>query len=329
MQLLEELKTHPRSRFVLGGFFGLLILAGLWFALELKPISPGAAPKTLFEIKAGEGFRGITDRLEEEGLIRSDLAAKAYFLFSGSAFHLQPGIYLLGGSLSVQEIARIISVGQEEVRVTIPEGYSIYEIDAALAENYVLKPGALISWAKVQSFPVEGRLFPDTYNFFLNSTTSDVAEKMLSNFDAKVTQILPKDQAQAKKIIIIASILEKEVPNYKDRQVVAGIILKRLAAKMAIQVDATVCYAKRMAGNSNCYPLTPSDFKADSPYNTYVYRGLPPGPIGNPGLSAIQAAMTPAQSDYWYYLSDPKTGKTIFSETLDSQASNRVKYLKK
>lgn len=329
MQLLEELKTHPRSRLILGAFIGFLILAGLWFALALKPVSAGNVPKTIFKIIQGQGFREVVDGLEEGGLIRSGLVAKAYFLFSGSAFHLQPGMYLLSGNLSVPEIAQIMSAGQEEVKVVIPEGYSLYEIDETLAENYVLKPGELTAWAKAQSFPVEGRLFPDTYNFFLNSTTSDVAQKMFANFDSKAIPLLPKDTTQARKIIILASLLEKEVPDYKDQQIVAGIILKRLKAGMAIQVDATICYFKRSQGISNCYPLGPVDFKTDSPYNTYLYKGLPPTPIGNPGVSSIKAALTPIASNYWFYLSDPATGKTMFSETLDKQSSNRVQYLKK
>ena len=106
---------------------------------------------------------------------------------------------------------------------------------------------------------------------------------------------------------------------------------------MPLDVDATVCYAKLLENQASrpaasqvaqaCYPLTALDFKIDSPYNTYLYRGLPPGPIGNPGVSAIMAAIHPVVSPYWYYLSDPKTGKTIFAKTLDEQTQNRVKYL--
>lgn len=338
MQLLEELKNHSRSRLVLTGFFVFLFLGALLFALALKPVLAKDGQKILFKVSSGDGFRDVADALEKYGLIRSDIATKAYLLFSGAAFHLQPGMYLLNKNLSAQEITRIIRDGQEEVRVVIPEGYSIYDIDDTLAENYVLAPGALIAWAKEQKLTatrgepaesIEGRLFPDTYNFFLNSTTSDVAGKMLANFTAKAESLLPKGDAEAKKALIIASILEKEVPDFKDRQMVAGIILKRLKVGMPVQVDATICYLKRMEGEKSCYPLNPLDFKADSPYNTYLYRGLPPSPIGNPGTSAIQAAITPIQSNYWFYLSDPATGKTIFSETLDKHASNRQQYLKK
>ena len=329
MQLLEELKNHKRSRLVIAGFFAVILALVFWFVAALGPVSASGGSKVLFEVKKGEGFREVSDNLESSGLLRSDLAAKAYLLFSGAAFNLQAGTYVLSQSMNAPEIIKIIRSGAQEIKVTVPEGYSIYEIDDVLAQNYVIKPGELVAWAKTQSFPVEGRLFPDTYNLFLNSAPGDVANKMFANFGAKTASLLPKDPAQAKKILIIASILEKEVPDYKDRQIVAGIILKRLGAKMAIQVDATVCYVKRMAGDASCYPLSPADFKLDSPYNTYVYKGLPPGPIGNPGVSAIQAAMSPVQTDYWYYLSDPATGKTIFSETLDSQASNRVQYLKK
>lgn len=327
MQLLEELKIHPRSRLVLGVFTAFLLFFGIWFALVLR--SPSGVPKTLFEVKSGQGFREVVENLKTGGFIRSDMAAKMFFLFSGAAFHLQPGTYLLGGGLGVPDIARIMREGREEVRVVIPEGYSIYEIDGALSENYVLKPGELTAWAKAQSFSVEGRLFPDTYNFFLNSSTSDVAEKMFTNFDAKAKPLLEKDKKNYDRNLIIASLLEKEVTDQKDRQIVAGIILKRLKAGMAIQIDATICYIKRMRGATDCYPLSPLDFKADSLYNTYLYKGLPPSPIGNPGASAIEAALAPIASNYWYYLSDPKKGNTIFSKTLDKQAANRVQFLQK
>jgi UPF0755 protein len=138
---------------------------------------------------------------------------------------------------------------------------------------------------------------------------------------------LDRDAGNFSRNLILASLLEREVSDFKDRQIVAGILLKRLGVGMPLQVDATICYIKKSEGQEDCYPLQPADFKKDSPYNTYVNRGLPAGPIGNPGRAAIEAAMSPQKSAYWYYLSDPETGKTIFSETLDTHAANRVKYL--
>jgi UPF0755 protein len=157
-----------------------------------------------------------------------------------------------------------------------------------------------------------------------------VVGEFTDNFNVKALPLLNADSKNAQRDLILASILEKEVPSSTDQKLIAGILLKRLAAGMPLDVDATVCYAKLLENPSpaaSCYPLTALDFKIDSPYNTYLYRGLPPGPIGNPGVSAIVAAIDPVSSPYWYYLSDPKTGKTIFAKTLDEQTQNRVKYL--
>jgi UPF0755 protein len=129
---------------------------------------------------------------------------------------------------------------------------------------------------------------------------------------------------------VLASLVEREVPLAEDQRRVAGILEKRLAVGMPLQVDATICHIKKIRAGSSvgCYPLSPLDFAVDSPYNTYLHMGLPPQPIGNPGIQAIMAVLDPLPSRYWYYLSDPATGKTVWSETLDEQEANRVKYLK-
>ena len=129
---------------------------------------------------------------------------------------------------------------------------------------------------------------------------------------------------------LVKAVVEKEVPNMEDRRIVAGIIYRRLAIGMPLQIDATICYIKEVANKtSTCYPLSDFDFKVDSPYNTYLYRGVPAGAISNPGISAIEAVINPVKTSYLFYLSDPVTKKTIFSETLDRHAQNRVKYLNK
>ncbi|MDO8504913.1 MAG: endolytic transglycosylase MltG [Candidatus Liptonbacteria bacterium] len=336
----ENLKTFIRSKFkplVLAvALFGFTV----WFLASLAPAvsrSGAGGNKMLFAVVSGEGFKDISNNLEKNGLIRSSLAMKLYLLASGGAFHLQPGAYALSPALRATEIARAIQKGErQEVKVVIPEGSSLYEIDGILSKNFVLKPGDIIGWAKAQSFPagggepvesIEGRLFPDTYNFFLNSAPGDVAGKMFANFDVKARPLLEKDKNNLERNLILASILEKEVPDFKDRQIVAGILLKRLSVGMPLQVDATICYIKREAGSNSCYPLNPLDFKLASQYNTYLNKGLPPGPIGNPGIQAIKAVLAPISSSFWFYLSDPATKKTIFSETLDKHAGNRVQYI--
>jgi UPF0755 protein len=221
-----------------------------------------------------------------------------------------------------------------QTTVTIPEGSSVYDEDRIFSQYGVMKPGMLIAAAGVgpsstASTSLEGKLFPDTYDFYLDSSSSVVIAKMLNDFQVKAEPSLASS-SNSERALIIASILEKEVASSTDQAIVAGIIDKRLAAGMPLDIDATICYLKQQEAPTStvgCYPLSASDFKIDSPYNTYLYKGLPPTPISNPGVAAIQAALNPVASPYWYYLSDPKTGKTIYATTLAQQNANRIKYL--
>lgn len=309
------------------------------FAHGLQPVSAdvNAAP-IVFEVKQGDGFRKIVRGLYETGIIRSPLAVEALSLLNGSAFTMRPGLYRLSPAMSVPEIlGELKGENTKGVSVTIPEGSNLYQIDAILSDALVLRRGELISFRAGGDLGgnLEGKLFPDTYRFFTGSTVKVVVQKFLNNFNTKAAPLLPKDPTDSKNDLILASIIDKEVPDPDDQKIVAGILWKRLRVGMPLQADATICYAKLEKGPAStsvstpgCYPLTPLDYKIDSPYNSYLYKGLPPGPIGNPGVSAIQAAINPKSSPYWFYLSDPKTGKTIFATTLDEQNKNRVKYLK-
>lgn len=225
-----------------------------------------------------------------------------------------------------------------ELTVTIPEGSTIYDIDRILSRAGILQPGEFV--AAVGTAPLEGMLFPDTYDFYASSTPSSVIQKFLADFNVKAAPLFAADPEDAtntvnrERDLIIASLVQKEVASSTDEAIVAGIIQKRLAADMYLNIDAAICYAKQIAAyaesptsTAQCYPITEADLKADSPYNTYLHRGLPPTPIGNPGAQAIRAALQPQSSTYWYYLSDPKTGDTIYAQTLAQQEVNQAKYL--
>jgi len=187
---------------------------------------------------------------------------------------------------------------------------------------------------KAQS--LEGFLLPDTYNFFSDSETETVIDKFLDNFEQKIIALAPHPSLKGGgltttddllRLLNIASLLEKEIPFDDERQIAAGILEKRLESGMALQIDATIVYAKCSGRFFNCPSLKENDYKIDSPYNTYLHAGLPPAPISNPSAEAIKAAANPIASSYWYYLSNPKTKKTIFAKTLDEHNQNRVKYL--
>lgn len=204
------------------------------------------------------------------------------------------------------------------VTVTIPEGATVRDINRLLAGAGVLEGEEL-------SQELEGYLFPDTYEFFIPSGASVVEAKFRENFEAMVYPLFPDgmDDEELRKILVMASLIEREVPDSNERKIVSGVLWKRLENGAPLQVDASICYIKE----APCLPITEEDKAIDSEYNTYKYRGLPPGPIGNPGLDTIDAALRPTPSPYWYYLSNPRNRETIFSRTLDEHNQNIIKYL--
>jgi len=318
------------------GVVVVIVLAAVALASGLQPVSARAVavPSVVFTVDQGEGFRAIIANLRSEGLVRSSIAAEAFSVVSGTAPHLKAGSYQLNPSMSAVAILEELASGSgREVTVTIPEGKNIFEIDALLGDAHVIAPGALIAFHADGN--LEGKLFPDTYRFFTDSPVADVVQKFLDNFNAKAAPLLAADPKHANDDLIVASLVQKEVPDAHDQAIVAGILWKRAAAGMPLQVDATLCYAWWVAeegpGATSSTPGEPAhcslDTKIVSAYNTYLNKGFPPAPIGNPGVTAITAALHPVSSPYWYYLSDPKTGKTIFAKTLDEQHQNTVKYL--
>ena len=180
---------------------------------------------------------------------------------------------------------------------------------------------------KPKNLGLEGYLFPDTYEIFFEEGIEDIVRRMLDNFDRKLTLELKEEIASQKKsifeIVTMASLIEKEVRTIEDKKIVSGILWKRLKSRMPLQVDATISY---ITGRKTT-EITKEELKINSPYNTYKYKGLPLGPICNPGLESIKAAIYPKQSEYWFYLSTPE-GETIFSKTLREHNEAITKYLR-
>lgn len=320
---------------VYGAGMAALLGSGVFFVFLLRPVQGSDTTPIEVTIERGDGLNEIAARLKSQNLIRSTFVFKFLAVITFRAHLLHPGDYVFSAVLSTPEmINRLVLGGRDEVTVVIPEGWSAKDIDALLSKEKVTHQGDLIAFASKEK--LEGYLFPDTYRFYVGSDVAVVAEKFLQNFKAKAGALVGEGVA-AKEKLTLASMLEKEVPDQNDRKIIAGILLKRLAAGWPLQVDSTICYIKPprqssqpllgyggQAGQAqNCYPLTPLDFKIDSPYNTYLYKGLPPAPIANPGLNAIESALNPADSRYWFYLSDPKTHKTFFAKTLEEQTKNK------
>ncbi len=312
------------TKFFRAGVIVVVLLALGLFFWQLRPAASSAGTSTIFEVTKGESVTAIADDLAVAGLVRSRLAFELLAVADGVATSLHPGLYRLDPAMSSLAIARTLATQSPTVTVTIPEGWNVFQIDRALSDALVIKPGALI-----KSKAADGPLFPDTYQFRNDEEVGEVVNTMIGNFKTKTASVL--DRQFAASTLVIASLLEKEAKLPSDQKIIAGIIKKRLAAGIPLGLDASVCYAKQLVhheGIVDCAKLTPDDFKIFSPYNTYTNRGLPPGPIGNPGTSTIIAAQNPTATPYWYYLSDPQTGKIIYAKTLEEQTQNIRKYLR-
>lgn len=330
-------------------FLGWIALSlGVSFLFfQLTPVANGPDYRE-FQISKGSGFQGIADSLYAQNFIRSPKIFMAYGVLTGSAHLLKPGNYLLSSGSSTPAILEVIERGPSiDTAVVLQEGATLKDMDKVLSGKGILAGGSLAKLpvkALAEKYPflknirsLEGFLFPDTYRFYGGSSAESVAEKILNAFSSKAWPLLSGCDGQSARcsgldlpeILTVASLLEKEVPVFEDRQMVAGIIYRRLSIGIALQIDATLVYAKCYGTFLTCADskVYRKDLAFPSIYNTYLHNGLPPGPIGNPGLSAIKAALSPVKSKYLYYLSDPKTGRTIFSETLEEHNLNRSKYL--
>lgn len=326
-------------RFLVGlGGVLFFILGIAYFFYGLQPVAT-ESELVQFKIVKGEGLRAIGARLSQQRLIKSISMFKLYSLVSGKAHKLQPGLYELAPSFSLPQIVEILTTsGRDEVIVTIPEGYTVKDIENILATAQVLKRDSLIDYpfkTLVNEYPflieassLEGFLFPDTYRFKVDSEAREVVERMLKNFQIRAWPEF-RETKNWYEVLILASFLEREVPEFSDRQIVAGILQKRLKRGMPLQVDATVSYGKCKGKFLGCQDISVKreDLGFSSTYNTYTRLGLTPTPIANPGLAAIKAALSPQVSPYLYYLSAVKTKETIFSKTLEEHNIKRARYL--
>ncbi len=301
------------------------------------PKNPAGEGK-VFSVERGQSLFQIAENLEKEGLIKNRFFFDFYIFLKGAQRKLQAGKYTLSPAMNIPEIGKKIIFGETlKIKVTIPEGFTLKQIKEELGENFqrpVLCQFSTRDFKGEFDFlkdvpddaSLEGFLFPDTYFLEPDQNEKGIIQKFLINFDKKLTPDLRDEiERQGKtifEIIIMASLIEKEVRKKEEKEVVSGILWKRLKNNIPLQVDATITY---ITGKKTT-KISIEETKIDSPYNTYKYRGLPIGPICNPGFDSILAALYPKSSDYWYYLSTPE-GKTIFSKTLQEHNIAKAKYL--
>jgi UPF0755 protein len=284
-----------------------------------------------FSVARGEGMAEIAQRLEQKGLIKSAFGFKIYSLITGQAARFKPGVYRVPKTARGKDIVALLVVGNPAVKVTIPEGATVADIDAILAEKGIMAKGELIEYAVSQEKPLEGFLFPDTYTFSAGTAAGEVVRAMRANFDKNIGPLAAHlADAERNRALIVASLVEKEARYPKDRVAVASVIRERLKIGMPLQLDAANVYVKCKGAYITCpaslRALTKADLTLDGPYNTYAHAGLPQGPIANPGVDAFRAALSPKGTANLYYISNPQNGRLIFAETLDEHNENRQKY---
>lgn len=325
----------------------ILLVVG-WAMWQVVRANGSDASLVNFSINTGQGVKVIGTNLEKDGLISSQWWFEVWVYVSGTEKSFIAGDYKLPKNVSILNLTRLLTGGvdpQSEAVVRIIEGWTIKDISRYLNSNGLFPDGDFVNLvsspelfnpiaasvglsltSKPEVASLEGYLFPDTYRVFRNSGPEALVVKMLANFAAKFKPEwrLALDQRgyNVWQGVILASIVEKEVASPDDRKMVADIFWRRIKAGQGLQADSTVNYIT----GKKTPALSLADTKLDSPYNTYKYRGLPPGPISNPGAEALEAVAFPTVNNYWYFLTTPD-GQVIYSKTFDDHVKAKQKYL--
>lgn len=342
------------------GIAAFLVLSGIFFYLLFFMPSYTFPAEKIFEVQKGASLSEIAHSLHENNIIR----APSFFIFlvkaAGKERDVKAGLYYFEKPLSLTEVMFRLTVGNYEVepfQSTIQEGATIFGMGLFFEEKgmftakdfwriaglnadhygngtdaYMIRDEEWVDFQEVLSIKpagagFEGFLFPDTYFFPPAIKPGSVIRAMLENFERKVTDEMHEEATRQKKdfydILIMASIIEREAFDGEDGKIISGILWKRLRENYPLQVDAALSY---ITGRGS-FQLTLDDLEIDSPYNVYARVGLPPTPISNPGIEAIEAALYPQESDYWYYLHDGG-GKAYYAKTFEEHKSNKSRYLR-
>jgi len=336
------------NRFII--FLAAALVGLIFFIIVSLNIGGQNTPaEEFFVIKRGDNVLQIASNLERQGYIKSRFGFIWEALISGNFKKMKAGRYQIEKGQPYQElIIKFTKAQSAPVSISIAPGKTSQDI-ALLFESahlfrkdeflnlildtskekgggfndYLLKEFPFLS-DRPEGLGLEGYLFPDTYLINSSASAQETVEQILSNFSIKMNQDLLSQAKKQKRaifqVITMASLLEKEVNNYQDKQIVAGILWKRADNNLPLEVDSTLLYF-----STSLHPDL-MEKNVDSPYNTYKYAGLPLGPICNPGLESIRAALYPQETDYWFYSSAPN-GETIFAKTLGQHLINKARYL--
>jgi len=326
-----------------------IFIIAVFSAISLDIFSANAGAEGIFTIKRGDNIFQIAGNLQSRGYIGSRLIFIWDAVVSGNSRKIKAGRYQIKKNSTDQElIEEFVKFQSLPMNILIAPGKTVNAIAQILQQNNLVKKDEFLSLVlndgkdgqsdfyssilqkysflsdKPEGAGLEGYLFPDNYLIDPAATSQDIVKQILDNFDKKLTGDLREEIKKQKRtvfgIVTMASILEKEVKTYGDKQVVSGILWKRADNNLPLEVDSTLLYFLASPHPSAI------DKTVDSPYNTYNHIGLPKGPICNPGMDSIMAAIYPESSDYWFYLSAPD-GETVFAKTLGQHLINKAKYL--
>jgi UPF0755 protein len=321
--------------------FWLILIAALacagWFVWAvLTPTEPPA--KTFVLLHPGYSTHRIAAELKSAGVIRSERAFVLWHYFHRGR-SLKAGEYLFEKPANIIDLQKRLGRGDVYFRtVVVPEGFTMFDIARAVeaaglgpVEDFlkVAQSNTLIADLDPDAPSLEGYLFPDTYKFSRMQNMQEIAAAMVNQFRQVAAQAglisnsvstQPDAGRSLHNIVIMASIIEKETAVAEERPEVASVYYNRLAKDIALDADPSIIYAELMAGTYTG-ALHHDDMRFNSPYNTYTHPGLPPGPIGNPGKSALEAAVHPAQTDYYYFVADAQ-GHHRFAHTMEEHNKN-------
>lgn len=306
----------------------LLVVGGIaaWWVTAISPVDVSDKTAHMFVIKPGEGVREIANNLKSEGLIRNPVAFFLIVKQQRLDNKIQAGDFRLTKNMSTQTIAENLTHGSVDIWVTFPEGVRAEEIADILEEKI---PTYNESW-RPSLIEHEGYLFPDTYLIPTDATVDQVISILTNTFETKYQEVSgPRQKTYSKEEIVnISAMVEREALFDEDRELVASVIFNRLEIGMGLNIDATVQYALGYQEATKKWwkrGLTTADLRYRSAYNTYIHAGLPPTPIANPGLGALQAVADAPDTSYLYYISDPQ-GHNHYARTLAEHNANIQKY---
>lgn len=321
----------------------IVVVGYTWYHRAIGPVSKSnqAVKVTL---ASGESVSSFANDLQQRQLIRSATAFIVYDKLHPRFANIQAGTYALRPNMGVPDILQIVASGQvvlDSKAVTIPEGYDIQDIAQTLQAEDICSASAFLTAVKHDAFnqsflssltgrlgvtyPLEGFLFPDTYDFTRHENPDDVINEMLNDFVRRVMtqsniQAMKADGLTLNQVITEASLVQNEAQVEVDRPLIASVINNRLKLGMPLQIDATVDYA---LGHHVTFVTDAETQNTKSPYNTYLVTGLPPGPIDSPGLESIEAVLHPAKTNYLYYVArGDGSGRHYFAQTYAQQLHN-------